>query len=116
MPRKFLFLILILFGFTLLIYTETIPKAEGGILTNQFGPNQLNPKLALFADPIRGDANADGQINAGDVVYLILYLFKGGPPPALENGDVNGDGVIDLVDVVYLFNYLFQDGPPPPQK
>ena len=28
-----------------------------------------------------GDANADGSINTGDAVYLINYIFRGGPPP-----------------------------------
>ena len=63
---------------------------------------------------IRGDVNTDGVIELGDVVYLINYLFKGGPPPdPLWTGDVNCDGVIDIGDVVYLINYLFKGGPPP---
>ena len=61
-----------------------------------------------------GDANGDGIINSADVVYLINYLFKGGPPPVpLEAGDVNCDGVINSADVVYLINYLFKGGPSP---
>ncbi len=28
-----------------------------------------------------GDANGDGDINVGDAVYLINYVFKGGPEP-----------------------------------
>ncbi len=63
---------------------------------------------------IRGDCNNDGIIDLGDVVHLISYLYRGGPPPEpFEAGDVNCDGVIDLGDVVYLINYLYQDGPPP---
>jgi hypothetical protein len=63
---------------------------------------------------IRGDANGDGVINSADVVYLINYLFKGGPAPEpLEAGDVNCDGIINSADVVYLINYLFKGGPPP---
>jgi len=63
---------------------------------------------------LRGDANGDGVINSADVVYLINYLFKGGPAPEpLEAGDVNCDGIINSADVVYLINYLFKGGPPP---
>jgi hypothetical protein len=66
---------------------------------------------------IRGDANGDGFVNGSDVVYLINYLFIGGPPPApLPAGDANDDGFINISDVVYLINYLFQGGPPPPGK
>ena len=31
-----------------------------------------------------GDVNADRIVNIGDVVYLISYLYKGGPPPQCE--------------------------------
>jgi hypothetical protein len=62
----------------------------------------------------RGDANSDGSIDIADVVFLLDYLFLGGPPPVpLIAGDANCDGVIDIADVVYLLNYLFLDGPEP---
>jgi hypothetical protein len=67
-----------------------------------------------FIKFIRGDANGDGVINSADVVYLINYLFKGGPAPEpWDAGDVNCDGIINSADVVYLINYLFKGGPPP---
>jgi hypothetical protein len=48
------------------------------------------------------------------VVYLINYLFKGGPAPnPMAAGDVNGDCVVDVGDVVYMINYLFKGGNPP---
>jgi hypothetical protein len=65
-------------------------------------------------EAIRGDANGDGQITVSDVIYLINYLFKGGPSPdPLAVGDVNCDGKVSVSDVVYLINYLFKGGPPP---
>ncbi len=61
-----------------------------------------------------GDANGDGQINISDVVFLINYLFIGGPAPQPPSaGDVNGDCVVNVADVVYLINYLFMGGPIP---
>jgi hypothetical protein len=66
-----------------------------------------------------GDVNADVKVKVSDVVYLINYLFKGGPaplcPPApyLTCGDANGDGKVTVADVVYLINYLFKGGPLP---
>jgi hypothetical protein len=63
---------------------------------------------------MRGDANRDGVIDISDVVYLLNYLFVGGPAPVpLEAGDVTCDGVVDASDLVYLLNYLFVNGPPP---
>jgi hypothetical protein len=63
---------------------------------------------------LRGDASGDGEIGPGDVVYLINYLFRGGPPfyPA-EAGDCNCDGLVGSGDVVYLLNYLYRGGDPP---
>jgi uncharacterized Zn ribbon protein len=61
-----------------------------------------------------GDCNGDGVIDAGDVVYLINYLFQNGAAPdPIEAGDANLDGEVDPGDVVYLINYLFREGPPP---
>jgi hypothetical protein len=59
-----------------------------------------------------GDANGDGQLDVGDVFYLINYLFAGGPAP-IGPPDVNGDGKVDVADVFYLINFLFAGGPPP---
>jgi hypothetical protein len=62
----------------------------------------------------RGDVNQDGSIDAGDLIYLLNYLFVGGPEPQpWESGDVNCDGIVDSSDMVYLLNYLFVGGPPP---
>jgi hypothetical protein len=62
----------------------------------------------------RGDVNQDGSINSADVVFLINYLFVGGPAPVpLSKGDVNCDGLVNSADVVYLINYLFVGGPAP---
>jgi len=63
---------------------------------------------------IRGDVNRDYLVDIGDVVFLLNYLYKGGPAPEVEeSGDTNSDGVTDVGDVVYLVNYLYKAGPPP---
>jgi len=71
--------------------------------------------VAVVIEPfLRGDANADGNIDVGDCVYLIYYIFKYGPEPSpLESGECNCDRIIDLGDIVYLINYIFKHGPPP---
>jgi len=61
-----------------------------------------------------GDANSDQTVNVGDAVYIIQYIFKGGPAPdPLEAGDANCDGGTDVADAVYLINYVFKGGPEP---
>jgi agmatine/peptidylarginine deiminase len=63
---------------------------------------------------ICGDANWDQNVDVGDVIHLINYLYKSGPPPLpVESGDCTKDGHVDVGDVVYLINYLFKSGSPP---
>ncbi|MCP4568639.1 MAG: S8 family serine peptidase [FCB group bacterium] len=63
----------------------------------------------------RGDANSDGDINVGDAVYMINFVFKSGPAPATTyQGDANADGDLNVGDAVYLINYVFKNGPAPP--
>jgi hypothetical protein len=61
-----------------------------------------------------GDANGDDQVNIGDAVFLIAYVFLGGPAPApVCMGDANGDGDLNIGDPVYLITYVFGGGPEP---
>jgi hypothetical protein len=63
---------------------------------------------------IYGDSNGDGEIEVGDVVILISYLFRNGlPPNPFLAGDATCDGDVSVDDVVYLISYLFRNGPPP---
>jgi hypothetical protein len=51
-----------------------------------------------------------------DVVYLIDYIFTGGPAPTpdrVASGDANCDCAVDIDDAVYLIAYIFTAGPPP---
>lgn len=71
-------------------------------------------KLSVSGTGVCGDANADGVANITDAVYLIQYIFGGGPAPVpLSSGDVNCDGVANITDAVYLIQYIFTGGPPP---
>lgn len=61
-----------------------------------------------------GDANGDAAINVADAVFLVNYIFKGGPAPdPICTGDANGDGVVNVADAVYLISYVFKGGPGP---
>ncbi len=70
--------------------------------------------LATEPGYVTGDANGDGEIAPGDVVYLINYLFRDGPAPdPLAAGDANCDGSVEAGDIVFLISYLFRGGPAP---
>ena len=72
---------------------------------------------AAAVDFSRGDANSDGTLNIADVIFMISYLFQGGPAPeCLGAADVNDDGAIDIGDPIRLlsqsFHGFFADLPP----
>jgi hypothetical protein len=70
--------------------------------------------ISDIVDFICADANASGMVEPGDIVYLITYLFRGGPAPQpMAIGDVNCSGLVEAGDIVYLIGYLFRDGQAP---
>lgn len=82
------------------IHSDPFPAGE---IRGQIGP-------IVYAC---GDSNGDGNINVGDAVHLIAYVFKGGPAPEpLTTGDANCDGAINVGDAVYLINFIFKGGAP----
>lgn len=61
-----------------------------------------------------GDCNNDGILNVVDVVYLINFVFGGGPQPTpAVAGDANCSGAVTISDAVYLLQFLFSGGPAP---
>ncbi len=63
---------------------------------------------------ICGDANSDSQVNVADAVFLINYVFKGGPgPDPVCEGNANGDLDTNVGDAVYLIAYVFNGGSEP---
>ncbi|MCK5124859.1 MAG: hypothetical protein KAR42_01245 [candidate division Zixibacteria bacterium] len=65
-------------------------------------------------DFVAGDFNGDVQANLGDVVYMVNYIFRGGPPPVdLACSDVNNDCEVNIGDGIFVINYIFRGGPVP---
>jgi hypothetical protein len=61
-----------------------------------------------------GDPNNDQIVNISDVVYVISYIFSGGPAPSpFMAGDANCDMIVNISDAVYLIAYIFSGGPAP---
>jgi hypothetical protein len=63
-----------------------------------------------------GDADGNGALDIDDAVYIIGYIFSGGPDPtpyAVVSGDATCDCVVDIDDIVYLISYIFSAGPAP---
>ena len=90
------------------------PSSSGTIYVTVTKQNYLPKQKEVDVSFACGDANQDAVIDVGDLVYLINYLYKGGPAPnPPESGDVNMDSLVDIGDVVYLVNYLYKFGSAP---
>jgi hypothetical protein len=71
-------------------------------------------KLGTLPSYLCGDADANNMVNISDAVYLIAYIFSGGPAPnPLEAGDVDCNDMVNISDAVYLIAYIFSGGPAP---
>lgn len=101
-------------------HTPVQPLAAGKtfywkvLASDQFAGQRYSADTFSFRISVWGDANGNGQVEVGDAVFLINYVFKYGPPPApYESGDANCDGTVNVGDPVFIINYVFRGGPPP---
>jgi M6 family metalloprotease-like protein len=84
---------------TLVVLAATVPQ---------------EPLAAQFV--ISGDVNDSGSLDISDAVYLLDYLFQGGPAPKPVDcpHDPNEGGGLDIGDVIFVLEHLFRGGPTPP--
>jgi hypothetical protein len=56
-----------------------------------------------------GDVNNDNIVNISDAVYLIAWIFGGGPEPIPDvlAGDTDCSGFTNISDVVAIISYIF---------
>lgn len=80
-----------------------------------FNADTVSVSITVIDPPyICGDADGSDVITISDVVYLIAYIFAGGPAPSpVESGDADCSGIVTISDAVYLINYIFAGGPAP---
>ena len=64
----------------------------------------------------RSDADDNGSLELTDAVFVLNWLFLGGPTPScLDAADADNDGENVLTDAVYVLSFLFLGGPAPSQ-
>lgn len=59
--------------------------------------------------------NNGGELpGLGDLLWLINYIFRNGPPPpVMVAADVDGSCAVGVPDIIYLINHIYKHGPPP---
>jgi hypothetical protein len=61
-----------------------------------------------------GDADGDGNENIADAVFIINWIFKGGPaPPDMNESNMNCIGGTDVSDAVLMIEFIFKGGEEP---
>lgn len=98
------------YGSNLNAWTTFLRDSAGFPCTNDSSEISVYDKTILGF--LCGDVNGNGTVNLLDIVFIIDFLYKGGPAPnPLEAADVNNDSVINLLDILRLINYLYKEGP-----
>jgi hypothetical protein len=61
-----------------------------------------------------GDADGNDEVSISDAVYIINFIFGGGPAPTpLEAADVDCSGNVSISDSVFIINFIFGGGAAP---
>ena len=76
---------------------------------NVRGTNYHDGGVSIKTDyGVYGDCNGDGSFNIADIVYLVAFIFGGGPAPKdYLHANFDGDDGVTIADVVYILNYMF---------
>jgi hypothetical protein len=63
---------------------------------------------------ICGDADGSGNVSIGDAVFIVNYIFGGGPAPnPLASADADCSGNVSIGDAVFIVTFIFGGGPAP---
>jgi len=89
------------------------PVDSSGTILERFALGDGPVHLDFNYQP--GDLDGSFTVDIGDLVYLVDYMFTGGPPPVWPTwrANVNGDLAQDISDLVYIADYMFTGGPAP---
>lgn len=78
------------------------------------GGSNYSAYLNKYSDFLCGDANNSRTLSVSDVIFLIHYIFIGGPiPNPALSGDADCNGILTISDAVYLIGFIFAGGPAP---
>lgn len=62
----------------------------------------------MVRQAVLGDCNGDGLVSSKDIIQLVNYIFKAGPPPRGQTGDFSCEQAVTVLDVIHLVNHVFK--------
>ena len=58
-------------------------------------------------EPLKGDANGDGQVNVSDIMACVNYILGSQPERFIfQNADTNEDNRVNVSDIMWIVNYI----------
>ncbi|HAK96370.1 MAG TPA: hypothetical protein DCM87_15600 [Planctomycetes bacterium] len=91
------------------VYTYKVTAFAGG--ATSFPADVF---LSTISPPnafLRCDANRDGRIDLADVMFSVMFLFRGTATPRCEDAmDSNDDGALTIADPIFTLTHLFGGG------
>ena len=88
--------------------------ATGNLYASTYGRGLWSTTLAAGASVLRGDVNADGQVNAFDAALAqqaLVGVLPASAPNPLPRADANCNGVIDSGDVLSILQFAVGSAP-----
>jgi ELWxxDGT repeat protein len=94
------------------VYSYAVTSLYAGVPALSSPGCTVETMSTLF---VRGETNADGEVDLSDAVATLKYLFTGGTTPGcLDAADADDNDVVDMSDAIRLLKYLFGGLAPPP--
>ncbi len=101
---------------SVLAETATNIDSLNPLYAGDLGNGLVNPAAALAALTgfTCGDANGTNNLNISDAIFIINYIFAGGPPPVpTMAADCDCSGTLSISDALVIINYIFSNSDPP---
>ncbi len=95
--------------------TPPITNRFSTVFAESVAPYLLAGSCTIDAQPqfifTRGDANYNLSVDIADAIFMLGFLFSGGPAPVCpDSADANDDGSLNIGDSIYILGFLFANG------